>query len=77
MPPGASAKPKAKPKAKDWNRAKAGKRFYVVLPDDVLAQVEKEARQLGSQRSAAQHVVIARLRASFQTDPVKDLLPHG
>lgn len=50
-------------------KAGGGKRFYLMLPADLEEKIAREAKALGSQRSAAQHVVVMRLRDSFAQKP--------
>lgn len=47
---------------KPTKEPKRGERMYLVLPDDLHAAITEEAKKLGSQRSAWQHVVISHLR---------------
>ena len=51
-----------KPKKPPSREPKRGKRMYVVLPLDLYESLTVEARELGSQRSSWQHVLVARLR---------------
>lgn len=61
---------------KDPGATKEGRRFYVVFPGYLLEQILKEAKTLGSQRSAPQHVIVRRLKESFEQRPPEEI-PHA